>query len=348
MLKRDDDYFKNTTMTFGEHLEELRSCLLKALLCLVVGTSLGLLVGNWVVAAITAPLSKALGTYYESEAVEDYGKWVDQQTRLKRPVPYTVEEIKDLVDREGLTFEIRYVHPLQVRPWIEAGAGRSGSRAERESPSGRLTGKDDLVPMFLWQPTATDARINPTTLSAQEAFAIWFKASLVVGAVLSSPLVFYFLWSFVAAGLYPHEKKYVYMFMPFSMLLFLAGAALAYVFVFEQVLNFLFSFNRRLELDPDPRITEWLGFVLFLPLGFGISFQLPLVMLFLERIGVFSVQSYLEKWRIAILVIFVLSAILTPADPYSLLFMAVPLTVLFFGGVLICHLWPRPEPLAGS
>ncbi|HQU47011.1 MAG TPA: twin-arginine translocase subunit TatC, partial [Pirellulales bacterium] len=86
---------------------------------------------------------------------------------------------------------------------------------------------------------------------------------------------------------------------------------------------------------------EWMGFVIFLPLGFGISFQLPLVMLFLERIGVFNVQAYLQRWRIAILVIFVLSAILTPADPYTIFFMAIPLTILYFGGVLLCHWLPR-------
>ena len=76
-------------------------------------------------------------------------------------------------------------------------------------------------------------------------------------------------------------------------------------------------------------------------MGFGISFQLPLVMLFLERIGIFSVQVYLEKWRISILVIFILSAVLTPADPYSLLLMAVPLCFLYFGGILLCHWLPK-------
>jgi sec-independent protein translocase protein TatC len=174
-----------------------------------------------------------------------------------------------------------------------------------------------------------------------EPFTIWLKASLVVGAILASPFIFYFIWTFVAAGLYPHEKHYVYLFLPFSLGLFLLGASVTFIFVFDTVLNFLVSFNSWLGIDPEPRINEWLGFVLILPLGFGISFQLPLVMLFLERIGVFSVRAYVEKWKVAVLVIFVLSAILTPADPYSLLFMAVPLTLLYFGGVLLCRLLPR-------
>jgi sec-independent protein translocase protein TatC len=106
-------------------------------------------------------------------------------------------------------------------------------------------------------------------------------------------------------------------------------------------LDFLFSFNASMNIDPDPRISEWLSFVLILPLGFGISFQLPLVMLFLNRIGIFSVGAYLEKWRIAILVIFVISMLLTPADPISMMLMAVPLTILYFGGIMLCKWMPR-------
>jgi sec-independent protein translocase protein TatC len=136
------------------------------------------------------------------------------------------------------------------------------------------------------------------------------------------------------------------MFLPFSLALFFLGAATAYLFVFEPVLKFLFGFNRSLGIDPDPKINEWLGFVLLLPLGFGISFQLPLVMLFLERIGVATSRDFIEKWRFAVLAIFVVSAVLTPADPYSVFFMAVPLTILYFGGILLTTYLPRGRRVA--
>ena len=90
-----------------------------------------------------------------------------------------------------------------------------------------------------------------------------------------------------------------------------------------------------------PQISDWVNFVLILPLGFGISFQLPLVMLFLERIHVFSVEVYLEKWRVAVLVICVLSMFLTPADPGSMLLMAIPLVILYFGGIGMCKHMPK-------
>jgi sec-independent protein translocase protein TatC len=96
-----------------------------------------------------------------------------------------------------------------------------------------------------------------------------------------------------------------------------------------------------MNIDPDPRISEWLGFVLILPLGFGLAFQLPLVMLFLQRIGIFSIQVYLDKWRIAVLVIFVISMLLTPADPVSMLMMALPLSALYFLGIGMCRWMPK-------
>ena len=182
------------------------------------------------------------------------------------------------------------------------------------------------------------------SLNAQESFMIYMKASIMVGVVLASPWVFFQIWSFVAAGLYPHERRYVHMFLPMSLGLFLAGAAVAFFLAFDKVLAFLLSFNRMLGIDPDLRINEWMSFVLLLPLGFGISFQLPLVMLFLERIGLITVKTYLASWRMAVLVIFVLAMVLTPTgDPYTMLLMAGPLTLLYFGGVLLCKMLPKAK-----
>jgi sec-independent protein translocase protein TatC len=82
---------------------------------------------------------------------------------------------------------------------------------------------------------------------------------------------------------------------------------------------------------------------MFLPLGFGLAFQLPLVMLFMNRIGLFTVENYLSKWRVAVLVIFVLAMFLTPADPISMLLLAIPLTFLYFLGVAMCKWMPHNE-----
>ena len=125
--------------------------------------------------------------------------------------------------------------------------------------------KLDMVPLTIWK----SARFQSQSLGATETFMIWLKAGAISGLVFSSPWVFFQLWVFVAAGLYPSEQKYVYYFLPVSLILFFAGVCLAFFFVFGPVLDFLFSFNSRMGISPQPRINDWLSFVMFLPLGFG-------------------------------------------------------------------------------
>ncbi len=112
--------------------------------------------------------------------------------------------------------------------------------------------------------------------------------------------------------------------------LFLGGAALAFFFIFRFVIDFLLSFNDAMGINAAPRLTDYMTFALFLPLGFGIAFQLPLVMLILERIGLTSIKLYISQWRTAILIIAFISMILTPAEVMSMIGMCVPLIGLYF------------------
>ena len=332
----DEDLFQSSTMTFGEHLEELRTCLIRATLGLALGVLVGFFVARPFVHLIEQPLKRALANYYSNRAIETFDEWKPRVTDGP-PLPYSRTEVLDAVENHGLSFELREIHADRL-----ARALGTGGRAAAEEPARYDT--DALVPVLLWQPMVKDPRVSITTLSAQEAFGLYVKAAILVGIVLASPWIFYQLWSFVAAGLYPHEKRYIHVFLPISTGLFLAGVLLAFFFVFDFVLDYLLQFNDWLGLDPDPRITEWMGFVLILPIAFGIGFQLPLVMLFLERVGIVEAATYASQWRLAVVIIFVVSAILTPADPYSLLFLAVPLCLLYFGGLAICRWLPPLAP----
>ena len=169
------------------------------------------------------------------------------------------------------------------------------------------------------------------------------KAVVVAALIFSSPWIFYQLWLFVSAGLYPHEKRYVHWYLPISIVLFFAGVYLAFFHVMEPVLGFLFSFNQSMGISPQLRINYWLSFVMYMPIGFGIAFQLPLVMLLLNRLGLVEIRSYLNKWRVAVMVIFVASMLLTPADPISMIMLAVPLTILYFLGIGLCKWMPRNQ-----
>jgi sec-independent protein translocase protein TatC len=335
----DEDLFQTSTMTFGEHLEELRTCLIRAAAGLAVAVVLGFIVARPVVHLIEEPLRRALGTYYSRRALETFDQW-QPRTAGGPPLPYSRAEVRDAVEGHGMTFELREVHAERLARVLGTGPAGVAPIASATAPSGTAAGPfdmDALVPVLLWQPLTRDPRVSITTLSAQEAFGIYIKAALLVGVVLASPWIFYQLWTFVAAGLYAHEKRWVWTFLPVSIALFLAGVFLAFFFVFDFVLDYLLQFNEWLGLDPDPRISEWLSFVLILPIGFGIGFQLPLVMLFLERIGIVEAATYASQWRIAVLVIVIVSAVLTPADPYSMLFLAIPLCLLYFGGIGLCR-----------
>ena len=163
------------------------------------------------------------------------------------------------------------------------------------------------------------------TLSAQEGFVVYFKVQILCGIVLASPFILYQFWMFVGAGLYPHERKYIYMMFGPSLGLFLAGVL----------------FNVWLGFDPEIRMYEWLSLAFILPLVFGVSFQTPLVMVFLNQIGMFTAQDYLSKWRHACLALAAFAAIITPTpDAVTMCYLFIPMFGLYMVGIVICHYFP--------
>jgi len=337
---RSKDLFQESTMTFGQHLEELRTCLFRAVYGLFLGILVGFAVGDRVVRYIASPLSAALEKYYTDKAEKQLDARFADLVAQGRTLPETKEQVRTLIKEEQLLPEEFYVNPTEVlnhlkRLYPESFKGVAPPAIAADQPLGR----GNYLQIFLWRPLQNDPRVHVRTMSAQEGFSIYMKAAFIVGVIVASPWIFYQLWVFVGAGLYPHERRYVYVFLPFSVGLFLLGAGMTFFAVFPPVLKFFFYFNSVMGIEPEPRISEWLGFVLTLPLGFGAAFQLPLVMLFLERIHVFTIQSYLSFWRLAILVIAVIALLLTP-DPSSMVMMMVPLTLLYFGGIALCRYLP--------
>ncbi len=371
----EDDLFKHTSMTFGEHLEELHSSLFKAVISLAIGFAIGLYFAPTIVRWIQSPLESALKTYYSQEAVEYIDNHVPPELRGNPTIHKLVME-DELIPQEAFVSPSQMLGELkksfpgkfdsvelpapkkpesaaaaddQAAAAANAAAEKAAAAAPGEVPA---IDKRQLIRLFVWHPLSEDDRLKLRAMNVQESFMIYIKAALLFGAIVASPAAFYFLWSFVAAGLYPHEKRYVHTFLPVSVGLFIAGAALAFTAVFPPVLGFFFSITKSMGQELEPRISEWLSFVLMLPLGFGIAFQLPLVMLFLERIHVFNVQIYLAKWRIAVLLMAIAAMVLSPGgDPYSMMMMLAPLVGLYFGGIGLCKWLPnkrRGEEVSGG
>jgi sec-independent protein translocase protein TatC len=115
--------------------------------------------------------------------------------------------------------------------------------------------------------------------------------------------------------------------------------------VIPKALQALLWFNRWLDLEPEFRFNEWLGFAIMLPVLFGLSFQLPMIMMFLERIGIMTVETYLQKWRIAVFFIHVFAAFVTPVDALSMESLALSMCALYGLGIFLCKFNPHKRDL---
>jgi sec-independent protein translocase protein TatC len=354
-------------MTFGEHLEELRHALIRAILWLAAGLAIGLLFADRVILFVQEPLQKAIKSFNADRDLFQLG--YDPNDEANQP-------LKQFLASNSLVWEIIYDIPeeyqtLTMGSILSDEKKKALEESTTDSPADKSK-SDELVADSLSSATvepvemakllrslpATSSlepkvqlrqnKISLSSLKMEEPFMIWVKAGLIVGAVIASPMIFYHLWSFVAAGLHSHERRYVYLYLPISVILFVSGVVLAFFLVLKYVLTFLLAFNGSMDVAVEPRLTYYINFVLLLPLGFGIAFQLPLVMLFLQRIGLFETEAYISSWRIAVLVIFVVSMILTPADVTSMFAMAIPLVILYGVGILMCKYIPRGRGLGSA
>ncbi len=163
----------------------------------------------------------------------------------------------------------------------------------------------------------------------QEAFFSYLKLALIVGVFLASPIIIFQIWCFVSPGLYSHEKRFARPMIIFSCLAFLSGAAFAYFLVFPKAFAFLASFaGPRLLLVPT--LKDYLSFALRLMVIFGLSFQVPVGLAVAARLGIVSAQILRRFRRYAILLAFIIAAIITPTpDVVNQLFLAIPLILLY-------------------
>lgn len=169
-----------------------------------------------------------------------------------------------------------------------------------------------------------------------EGFLVWLKLAVVVAAILASPLMAREIWGFVAAGLYPHEKRYVQVFAPVSYLLFLGGVAFLYWIVLPTALEFLFGFGKILpEIQNMPRVSEYLSFYIVMSLLMGLVFQLPLVMLFFMAVGILDV-GFFRKYRKHFIVgaVAVMAVVSPTGDAPTLILISVPVLLLYEIGIL--------------
>ena len=175
---------------------------------------------------------------------------------------------------------------------------------------------------------------NVIFTGVQEPFFTAMKVAFFTGFVIALPIIFWQFWLFVAPGLYDNEKRLVIPFVSAATLMFLLGGAFCYYVVVPLAFAFLIGFGSAL-FTALPSIGEYVGFFTKIIVGFGLSFELPVVIFFFAKLGLVDDKALKDFFRYAIVIIFVIAAILTPPDVLSQFLMAAPLTILYGISILV-------------
>ncbi len=357
------DLFDDSVMTFGEHLEELRTRLLYSIYGLLLAMMITLLFGEQIIVFIRDPVDRALERSQQrrtdqkleqlkvTEDVKGYsllqsmwkslrGQFMPPSTPAPKPETIVTPQTENSITLQFSAEELAQgLHDAAPDIYPVPGEDLKGKTLKLSATSDALVDLRSRIKQVS----------EPVTLNVQEAFFTYMKVGFISGFVLASPWIFYQMWLFVAAGLYPHERKYIYTFLPMSIFLFLLGAVFCFYGVFPIVLDFLLGFNERMGITPQIRISEYINFAVLLPLVFGISFQLPLVMLFLNKVSIVQVKDFREKRRLAILIIAIASMVLTPTgDPFTLFMMMAPLLALYEVGIYLCAWMQEKSPFEAA
>ena len=360
-----DDIFDHSRMSFGDHLDELRTRLIRAIIGLVFFLTIGFVldgigsavgnpnigIGKPMIDIITDPVESQVRDFYYRRSLKE------RELKLKdmpatdgdelRRIQQKLEDNGNSIDALNADERQKLLGAAQEMPIVLSVAAFIPAFGEPKAGAPKeIFTKIQVYPAYLSSLSNTgDAILGSkkylATLSAQEAFLVYFKVSLICGVVLGSPWILFQFWAFIGAGLYPHEKKYVYLMIWPSVILFLTGVLLCQFFVLPGAVKALLKFNEWLGFDPDIRLNEWLGLALILPLVFGASFQTPLVMIALNRLGMFTAADYMKRWRGACFSMAVFAAVITPTpDPLTMMYLFVPMFGLYLLGIVFCHYFP--------
>lgn len=180
-------------------------------------------------------------------------------------------------------------------------------------------------------------------LGPTEGIETFFKVALLSGLIFAMPIILYQFWLFISPGLTKKEKRYVYIFVPSAFLLFAVGLAFSWFVLVPAAINFLAAITFLPEsFRTDWQSREYLSFIIQMLVWVSLSFEMPVVVYFVARVGVLSARTLREQWRMAIIGVSVLAAAITPSiDPVTMLLTMAPLTLLYFLSIFLAHIGQR-------
>ncbi len=191
---------------------------------------------------------------------------------------------------------------------------------------------------FLTQPIG--GLQNLQAIEVTETMSVYMRVALLGGLIIALPWIIFQALRFVGKGLKPSERKGIYIALPFAVLLFLTGVGFAFYVMLPASLGF---FQEILDVTTSIRLKSYIGFTTNILFWIGVSFQLPLVFFVLTKIGIVNPKLLIKGWRVAIVVIAILAAVITPTgDPINMLIFMLPLFVLYLLSILLSALASKP------
>ncbi|GAB4172268.1 MAG: hypothetical protein Tsb0017_27150 [Geothermobacteraceae bacterium] len=180
-------------------------------------------------------------------------------------------------------------------------------------------------------------------INATEPFFTYMKLGALAGFLVALPIIFWQVWAFVAPGLYSHEKRYAIPFVFASCLCFGIGTYFGFFFVFPQIFTFLIGFGLDGSLAPMLSMGGYLSFATKLLFAFGMVFELPIIIFFLARMGVVDHKWLAARRKYALVIGFVIGAVLTPPDVFSQTALALPFVILYEVGILVARFFGKKK-----
>jgi Tat protein translocase TatC len=290
-------------MSFGDHLDELRSRLIKALGAIVLAVVALLPFHDGVQSIIIGPYKIQWRAGFlehvdklKLQAAEAAAKGEALDALTARYLKFSTENLQPIL---GGTMPYPHVIPYETGFPLPYSLFATG-------------GLEDMM-SFMW-------------------------ASLVFALVLASPVVIWQAWAFIAAGLYPKERAVFYRYFPFMMVLMIAGVSFGYFLALPYSIGFLMGLMNPQLVQAIFSIGQFITLEFALTGAMGLVFQLPLVMVALQRIGLVTHRAYRKHWRMTILIIFIVAAVVTPPEPVSMLLMSAPMLLLYGLGLVLTWL----------
>ena len=329
------------TMSFLDHLDELRKRLIRSALFIAAAFVICWIFSDKIYNFLQVPVRAAMLGAKREYAPELGGaplalSDLPDGTEVIFPLP-TEAKIGDVLIAAGNTV------PARVKREAD-GTIQLVTSSYWLINDRTVVEKDTVIPpkLYQWSKTILGRDNQLVVGTVQGAFNLYIKVAFYAAIFFAVPFLLVQVWGFVAPGLYPHEKSYAAPIIIMASLFFLLGCAFAYYIAFPRAANFLLGVATGGNLRPLVTADEYFDLIIIIMLGLGVVFEIPTITFFTSRLGLVSPGMLLKIWRYAVVVIFIVAAVLSPTtDVPNLLVFAAPMIILYFLSVTIAWVFHR-------